>query len=153
MSSEIALSCRTWFGTLTLSPEQHYLASIRAGSTEFARRHKEISVDLTKYLKRLRWDSGAAFRYCLVVEAHKSGLPHYHMLLHETDPGSAVRYRTLKGQWQHGFSAWKAVDPEEVDPRMAWYAAKYLSKSSLARVRASKDYGSPIRGMEIRSTA
>jgi hypothetical protein len=142
-AAEISSSERTWFGTLTLSAEEQYRASVIAGGTSFGERHSAISEWLTLYLKRVRKQSGARFRYCLVGEAHKSGLPHYHMLLHERDAGSPVRYRTLQGQWPHGFSNWKVAEHGAADGRLPWYIAKYLAKSALVRIRASKDYGAP----------
>jgi hypothetical protein len=148
--AELGTASRTWFGTLTLSPEWHYRASVIAGSIDFKARHRVITRWITLYLKRVRKESGARFRYCIVAEAHKSGLPHYHVLLHEPDAGNVVRFRTLQSQWSHGFSNWKLADTEGVDPRLPWYLAKYLAKSSLARVRASKDYGSPVENRRLK---
>jgi len=151
--AEIAAAPRTWFGTMTLSPEHHWHVQQRAtlrlsrGGTVFERlssteqfleRHKEISADVTKYIKRLRKESGASLRYLLVVEAHKNGLPHYHMLIHEVAGSEAVRHATLRGQWPHGHSLWRLVSD---DPKAAGYVCKYLSKAALARVRASCHYG------------
>lgn len=143
--SEIRASQRTWFGTLTLRPEEHYRALLRGkvGGSDLQRRHQGVSPELTRYLKRVRKESGARFRYLLVMEAHKSGLPHYHMLLHEWE--GQVRWSTLSEQWVLGFSRWKLVKegPETpTDARSAWYIAKYLAKSVEARVRASQRYGS-----------
>lgn len=150
--AEIGLSVRTWFGTLTLSPQEHYrfrcAASKRYGSEfdalsvdeQLPRLHAEISVSLTRALKRLRKriadGSAAPFRYLLVCERHKSGLPHYHMLLHETDVDRPIRKSLLNEWWPHGFSQWRLAKPEA-----AGYVAKYLSKSAAARVRASQRYG------------
>ena len=143
---------RSWFGTLTLSPEQHSrvgnacrLAASRNGDDfdlfseerQFRERHACISREITLYAKRLRKQSGASVKFLCVVEAHKSGLPHYHMLVHEQLPVPPVTHRVLKTQWRVGFSNWKLV----TGPAMAGYVTKYLSKSALARVRASKDYG------------
>lgn len=148
--SETKAACRTWFGTLTLGPEGQFKAISRARSylaaqgldfdllspsDQFAERHRQISPDITRYFKRVRKQSGASFKYLLVAEAHKSGAPHYHVLLHErADP---VRAAILKAQWRLGFCNWKLVQ----DVRMAGYVCKYLAKSSLARVRASQHYG------------
>ena len=66
-----------------------------------------------------------------------SGLPHYHLLVHEQAPG-ATEERVLRQEWSTlGFSKFRLVH----DERGASYAAKYLAKSTAARVRASKDYG------------
>lgn len=143
---------RTWFGTLTLSAESQFkaasLARVRLASNgldfdalsvsdQLAERHKQIGPEITRYLKRIRKVSGAKLRYMLVMEAHKSGLPHYHCLLHEV--AGSVRHAQLQGNWWSGFSNWKLVDSGAVS-----YVCKYLSKSALARVRASVRYGETL---------
>lgn len=154
--AELAVAQRTWFGTLTLSPEAQECAywearkRYRTGGSkdfdalpeaeQFAARHRVINDDLTRYLKRVRKESAASLRYLLVVEAHKTGLPHYHMLLHERL--GQVRKRTLDSQWISGFTRWRLVEPG-VTP--AFYVSKYLAKSALARVRASRLYGRDIK--------
>lgn len=150
--AEISAAPRTWFGTLTLGPDQHRLMQLRATSRlakggtdfdalsdpqQFAERHHEIGVELTKWLKRVRKNSDATLRCLLVAEAHKNGLPHYHCLIHETEEGGVVSYRALSEAWPFGFTRFKLTE----DNKSAWYVCKYLSKSSLARVRASKGYG------------
>lgn len=150
--AEIARSSRTWFGTLTLSPAQHdrvrLLATKRnAGRAvtwerlsqeeQFAERVREITPEITLWLKRIRKESGAKLRYVLVAEAHKSGLPHFHMLVHEQHGGGDVKHRMLTGQWKLGFSRFTVVQ----DNRAAVYVCKYLTKSALSRVRASVRYG------------
>lgn len=151
--TELAMADRTWFGTLTLRPEAQYRALALAVEharkrfvdfatlTEdevFIRRHNQISPEITKYLKRIRKESGAVLRYVLVAEAHKTGLPHYHLLLHEYGDCPA-RKEMLERQWTLGFSSWRLVEKE--DKRAAGYVTKYLSKAALARVRASVGYG------------
>lgn len=150
--SESKAAQRTWFGTLTLSPDQHYrvAAACRVVAAQngddfdnfdtekqFAARHACISREITLYLKRLRKYSGAGFKFMCVAEAHKTGLPHYHMLVHEQSSHVPVRHALLKEQWRVGFSDWKLLG----DPLRAGYLTKYLSKSMMARVRASIDYG------------
>lgn len=151
---EFSTSVRTWLGTLTLSPESHYTAlsrarwlSSRSGDEfellsekqQYAYRHRAISPWLTLWLKRVRKEVGSrSFRYLLVAEAHKSGLPHFHVLIHEQRVDAPVRKRTLTDQWPHGFSKFKLCE----DADGATYAAKYLSKDAMARVRASGAYGS-----------
>lgn len=151
--SEVASAQRTWFVTLTLRPEEHWLADLRASAEcrrrgvafetlspeeQFTERHRAICVDLTKWMKRLRKQSGSKLRYILVAEAHKSGLPHYHALVHEVPASKPVTKRQLQEQWTLGFSTAKVVE----DAKSAVYVTKYLSKSVLARVRASLKYGS-----------
>lgn len=146
---ETALAERTWFGTLTLEPVKHYLSSLRfvynerssrtAEEQEFSHRIKNIYPEVTGFLKRVRKNSGAKVRYILVVEKHKSGLPHLHVLLHER--AGSVTKRELEKSWTWGFSSWRLVDKQ--DPRVPHYVCKYLSKSMDARVRASIRYGIP----------
>lgn len=151
---ETRASSRTWFGTLTLDPDWHFqtLSIARAKlakqgvdfdrldpGEQFLERHKAVSPELTKYIKRVRKDSGAALRYLLVAEKHQSGLPHYHMLVHEAPLGGTVTHRTLSTKWTLGFERWRLSDPQ--NPRSAAYLCKYLSKSLQARVRASQGYG------------
>lgn len=159
---EINAAPRTWFGTLTLSPHEHSRMNMLAdhvlakGGTrlfdlspvdQFREEHRQISIEITKWLKRVRFESNSKLRYCLVAEAHKSGLPHYHILVHEVDGGGSVSERTLRKQWGLGFSKFNLIQ----DKRASAYVCKYLSKSSLARVRASIDYGNPPLGIEIGS--
>lgn len=146
---EIGMHPRTWMVTLTCTPVMHFqmlesarLAAIRAGnrpdawspSEEFSERWSQLGTQVTKWLKRLR-SHGAKFNYLLVVEAHKSGLPHVHLLIHEIE---GCTYRTLTETWRLGFSHAKLVEGAAA----ARYVTKYLVKSVLARVRASQRYGS-----------
>lgn len=148
---EIASSSRTWFATFTASPGWQSLLEMRAshrltqGGTDlqslsandkFAELCREFGAELTKYFKRLRKNTGAKFRYILVAEAHKSGKPHFHALIHEEVEGG-LKHAQLTSTWKLGFTKFKVVS----DVRTAWYVTKYLSKSALARVRASLTYG------------
>lgn len=150
--AELAAAPRTWFCTFTLSPAEHHRVQLlatqrqaRAGTDfetlsaeqRFKARVDVVTQELTRWLKRVRKESGATLRYVLVAEAHKSGLPHFHALLHER--AGTVTARTLSGQWKLGFSKFKLVPPDQ--PGVAWYVCKYLSKSALSRVRASVRYG------------
>jgi hypothetical protein len=149
--AELANSTRAWFGTLTLSPERHaHVLNVArhksdldgddfaefSEEAQFAARHGVISKEITRYLKRMRKESGAPLRYLIVAESHETGLPHYHALVHESEHVSRVGERTLSGQWTWGFSKWRLAKPES-----AGYVCKYLSKCSRARVRASLHYG------------
>ena len=156
--AEISSSSRTWFGTMTLKPEEHYVVLCQASEVasaqkltfekldekeQFSRRHAIIGKALTKWLKRVRKQSGAHMRYMIVAERHKSGLPHYHCLIHEQFAYETITKRCLEGQWRLGHSFFKLVDI--TDPtKTAGYVAKYLTKSSEARVRASIGYGQTI---------
>lgn len=150
--AEFDVAVRTWFGTLTLSPEsaQYFLNTARwkdarqgidfetlPETEQFLLWNREVQREVTKYLKRIRKESGASFRYLCVTEVHKSGIPHMHMLLHESVNGGQVKHATLSAQWRVGFERWRLA----VDKRSAAYLCKYLSKDAMARVRASLHYG------------
>lgn len=145
---------RTWFGTLTASPEWHEAALLRAYEkaredpaaarpdwdnpeceTRFAALRAEFLIEIQKYWKRLR-AAGAEFRYFLAVERHKSGLPHGHFMLHEH--GDPIRKRLIQSKWTAGFSNVSIVAAGS--SREAWYVAKYLSKSNQSRQVASSGY-------------
>lgn len=152
-----AVGARTWFGTLTLSPEMrmHVLHLARRGKYavpnweqgidfdeldaegQFRTKHAIISDEITRMVKRVRKNSKADLRILCVAEAHKDGEPHYHLLIHETRPELPVRQKVLTNAWRWGFSSWQLCR----DRRAASYVCKYISKSSLARVRASLRYG------------
>lgn len=151
MKTETSASFRTWLATLTLSPEQQFrhrmLAVQRAqrqgsdfdalpAEEQFRLRIRAVNPSLTKFFKRLR-KKGLKYRYCFVCEAHKSGLPHYHGLIHEIRLDAPVRYAQLEHEWPLGFSQYRLVKSAESTA----YLAKYLSKAMLARVRASQRYG------------
>lgn len=155
---------RTWMGTLTLSPHQHHLMMCRAShrlkqsvvrwsslsaEEQLSERHKEISKEITLWLKRVRKNSHAVLRFLLVMEQHKNGLPHYHVLIHEG--AVPVVKRVLEGEWKLGFSKFKLVEQEaRALQRSARYVAKYLTKANEARVRASVGYGNPPWGIADR---
>jgi len=145
--TEYRQSNRTWFLTLTLRPEEQYkvecITRTAVADYDSLPRDKRFSAlvqhgagpEITRFIKRVRTNSGVPLRYLLVAEPHKSGLPHFHMLLHET--GAPCRKAVLKPAWSAGFS--KIVLAE--DTRGVVYLCKYLSKESATRVRASFQYG------------
>lgn len=158
--SELAAAPRTWFGSFTLSPTEHYLALCRISQRQLKRgvplsmlddrdlfrsRAADMGALATRYFKRLR-KGGASLRYLLVTEAHKSGLPHLHVLLHEVDPARPMRKAILQDQWPHGFSGLKLVESHACG---AAYVTKYIAKSMVTRVRASQGYGHAIRSSSI----
>lgn len=154
--AEIKLGARTWFGTLTLGPTEHqrvlnaarYHARERLAidydtlspEEQFQRSSKIASALVTKYLKRVRKGSSGPLRHMIVAEQHKSGLIHYHGLIHEMFPGLGASERLLRTKWTHGYSKWNVVQ----DHKTAAYVTKYLTKTSLVRVRASKMYGNQL---------
>lgn len=147
---ETKKSNRTWFGTLTLTPERQTwarysaLANLRrrvSDVTEDSVFEESVNVigrEITLFLKRLR--KVAPFRYLLVTEVHKSGLPHFHMLIHEY--AGSISKRKLEDQWSIGFSHWRLVDVG--NEQACGYVCKYLSKSAQTRVRGSQNYGQGI---------
>ena len=150
--AEIAMANRTWFGTLTVEPFHRFLLKLQAQEACARRRAEawdmleppeqfrlladQLGREATKFLKRVRQQAGVPLRYLLVTEAHKSGDPHLHLLLHE--PDKPIRKAMLEEQWRYGFSHWRLVDRDE---KAAVYACKYLGKEALTRVRASLAYG------------
>lgn len=147
--SEFRAAPRTWLCTLTLNPNAHFwlltrtrvrLAKARVSYEGLDPHERFLELDKTgyaevqKWLKRLRKNL-TSFRFLSVTEPHKSGVPHWHVLLHEVR--EPLRYKGLKGSWHLGFDSYALVH----DTKGASYAAKYLSKSLSARVRASKAYG------------
>lgn len=162
-ADEYQRSARTWFSTLTLDADAQYQALARAREDfeslerffahaenrkprdfeglreieKFARRVRAIGPELTRFIKRVRKNSGARMRYLLVAERHQSGAPHFHMLIHEGSVDQPIRKAVLKDAWHLGYTAFKLVD----DPRAASYVCKYLAKDACTRVRASFRYG------------
>lgn len=154
---ELRLADRSWFGTLTLSPDQHFRAMIQAESrlraggerfedvnpdAQFQLRNQQIQREITLWVKRVRKVSGAKLRLLCVAEAHKTGLPHYHVIVHQCGDGPPILWKHLSGQWKLGHSKFNLVP--EGDEGAAFYVTKYLTKSSLAKVRASVRYGNGL---------
>lgn len=156
---ECQQSERTWFGTLTASPEHHHMMELRARaatpnwddlspSAQFSLRAQEMGREATLWLKRVRERASAQFRYLLVTEIHDSKetspemrfMPHLHCLIHEF-PGAPIRKRKLSEPWHLGHTRFVLVD----DPvKGAMYLCKYISKASEARIRASFGYGETV---------
>lgn len=105
----------------------------------------ELGREVTLMLKRLRKQTGVTFKYLLVFEKHKSGLPHCHMLMHEQSSDSPLRHAALTAQWKLGYSKFKLCE----SVKSAWYVSKYLAKSVEARVRASLRYGKVNPSLDI----
>jgi hypothetical protein len=152
--SETRNAVRTWFGTLTVAPDRRFQAMCMADREATIRRAerldamsdiertklvaKQLAPEVTRWLKRVRKQSKASLRYLLVVEPHKDGFPHFHLLMHEVAITQATK-RVLEGQWTYGFSKFKLIPPGEV--RQVRYVCKYVAKSAQTRVRASRNYG------------
>lgn len=158
--SEWRNSNRTWLATLTINPENlaHSLHVVRAGLSKQGVDYEALPVDeqfrlldktvfgeIQQWLKRVRKNSGKTIRYLCITEAHKSGVPHWHLLIHE--PDTPLRYDAdLKGSWGMGFSSFKLVR----DAAGAGYVTKYLSKAIGSQVRASLAYGKSSDGVKER---
>lgn len=152
-SAETYAARRTWFGTLTLHPDRATEARYAADralqdaisdrgdtSNQFLEMVKYVQPEITRFLKRVRKNTDARIRYLLVTERHKSGVPHWHCLIHEY-AGSAPK-RALHTAWRYGFSQFKLVDIEGT--RSARYVCKYIAKEAITRIRASRYYGSAM---------
>lgn len=147
--AEYRAARRAWLLTLTFRPEEHYMHLLRirmmldaqgvdfeslAPDEQFRWRCRFSGHEVQKYLKRLR-KAGNVFRFVAITEAHKSGLPHYHVVIFEVD--KPVTHKALKAAWTAGFLDGSLVR----GPAGITYVMKYLSKSKLARVRASISFG------------
>lgn len=148
--TELLDAPRSWFGTLTLRADLQFAYTALARAYEGNKSYgtmsindkfravcKQIAPEITRYIKRVRKNSDVPLRYLIVSEAHKSGLPHFHILFHQCMASDALTYRHISDAWALGFSNFKLVD----GPKAGAYVCKYLSKSLLSRVRASQGYG------------
>ena len=166
--SEIEEAPRTWFVTYTFNEVHRYHARLKArqllrkrtgeefeelsADGQFMLLHDVLARELTLMVKRLRKNSKARLRYAIVAEAHEDGFPHYHGLIHELVPGT-VSERALRSEWRgHGLGYCEAKLVEDAG-RGAAYVCKYLTKSSLARVRASQNYGKGFSTAEVKRTS
>lgn len=116
---------------------------------QFRARCSAIGVELTKWLKRIRKSSGALIRYCLVAERHKTGLPHFHILVHQCHDVTITK-RQLQDAWRLGHSHFKLV---AADDGASHYVSKYVGKDASARIRASRSYGTPSRHSHLQQVA
>jgi len=146
---ELDTSFRTWFLTLTW-PEDDHIRRAWAhdldmqNPADFQYMAQLCLKDVTKMFKRMR-KAGRRFRYMQVVEQHKNGFPHVHMLLHECsiktfsrrDLGSS--HGKMSRFWPHISNA-TLVRSEKQAP---WYVLGYLHKTPQTRMRASLGYGKP----------
>jgi len=147
---ECEVSPRTWLVTLTFNATIRAHIRMRAYQAVGGEAWEQLSKEqrstkladqankyVTLWIKRVRKDTGPGVRYISVIELHKDGTPHGHLLVHEAREGQ-VLHRHLTDQWSYGFSNAKLV---EDGPIAARYVAKYLAKSPISRVRASVGYG------------
>lgn len=149
---EVREAHRTWFATITLNPQAHYVMRARAAmrardrsipapevvGVELDRRQtQETFSEITKWIKRVRKQTGShSLRYIIVKEDHENGNPHFHALIHEVGE-TPVTHKILSDQWKLGFTKFKLLENEKA----AYYVVKYLTKANDGRVRASLGYG------------
>jgi len=128
---------RTWMVTLTLRPSarRHLrMAALRGAHVKLLTRWRQL------YLKRIRKACKGVLRFMSVIEHHRDGTPHLHLLIHEVNPAAPILWRQLHDAWaaRHGFVKANLV----TNPALAaWYCSKYLTKQVIGRPAASKKYG------------
>lgn len=165
MTEELRHGLRTWYGTLTLRPVEQYRVLVEARKyTEgrgvdwstlsederFAIRARFALKLVTKYVKRFRKRAFGALgkspmSWICITERHKSGMPHFHMLVHELQL-RPITHSIISSSWGHGFERWRLVDLEEKPQEVAWYLCKYLTKDFSTRIRCSEKYGAERAG-------
>lgn len=145
---ELQRAPRTWFVTLTFSPI--HLAGIRLQAAADRSLDFETALErygykhVQRYLKRLRKLGKNRFRYVAVFEyGSEGGRGHYHLFIHELRGEKPTLKATLNDAWRSFVHA-KLVSLDDF-VRASSYVAKYLTKSSVTRPRASQDYGKPLR--------
>lgn len=143
--SETQRARRTWFLTLTLRPAvwdglmKRGVSRSGAGASPLECGIRELGREFQLALKRLRKSTKAKLRFMSALEWHKSGVPHYHVLLHCVDRD--VTYREIRPFWTLGFVHLTLIKRPSDG---ADYVTKYLVKSlgaRVPRVRASLGYG------------
>lgn len=150
--SETAAASRSWFGTLTLHPNWQFHCKNVAHSRiaamgakwhtltpddQFSEIVKPLRREIQLFMKRLR-KSADGLRFITVIERHKSGDPHVHILIHENR--TPIRHNKLTAAWKWGFTKFNLV-AEDHQRRAARYVCKYLAKEAVTRVVASLHYG------------
>jgi len=153
MMRELSIAHTTYMVTLTLRPEARYqiealarqsLRDPLAGEPVFKDRARALVRELQLYVKRCR-SHQPPLRYVWVIEPHKDGQPHVHILWHLSVPPSEYKCDTegyplfLRTQWRLGFTTMRIVAHDSKEA--GGYVAKYLSKESGCAVRASQKYG------------
>lgn len=157
---ELALAERSWFLTLTMSPQVQHAVFMEEMARKTSRGWRDADFDdeakefhlrcqggfnlVTKFWKNVRkphaGEEPVRLKYLVSAERHQSGLPHFHALVHER--AGSVTYRRLAGRWtKYGFFKGNLVDSNQ---KAARYVTKYIAKDMLGlRVHASQRYGLP----------
>ncbi len=143
--AELWTAQATWFLTFTLAA-QPSVAS-----------YGDVQKFLKRYRKLFQHTQRQHIRYLFVTEQHKSGVDHYHALIHVN---ADTTRRDLENVWTLGFSKClllasirSSEKPHPINKRVDWnseysrrtmYTCKYVGKTG--RIRASQRYG---RGFEF----
>jgi len=156
MMRELQIAPQSYMVTLTLRPEARYqietLArqSLRDPLVEeigFKDRARALVRELQLYCKRCRRGQ-PPLRYVWVIEPHKDGQPHVHILWHLSAPPEQYHCDTegyplfLRTQWRLGFTTMRTIATDQ--KQVGGYVAKYLSKEAGCAIRASQRYGEVI---------
>lgn len=152
-AAEFAHADHTVMITLTLGPTARWQLDARARAmvldpdeeVSFSERWPVMLKDVQAFIKRLREQQRRRHihvRYMVVIEPHKDGMPHAHLLLHQYPRGSLANWNetlpeVVRTLWGHGFIKISDV----ADERGCFYVAKYLCKEGSIPVRASQNYG------------
>lgn len=113
--------CRTWFGTLTFSPNA--VDDLQTGGERLS---LAVRAEVQRYWKRLR-KAEHSFKYLAAFEDHLSGIPHVHFLLHELQHDRPIRKRDLEEHWSHGFVSMRLLQAGESRTRFG--ASNYVTKA------------------------
>jgi len=153
---EIAVAPRSWYQTLTFNPGQLMMIELsatklipldlppdEAADARYRAIEQMAHMHVRRYLARLR-RHGPRFRYFLVFEkGEETGRLHAHIVLHEVD--RPLSSRLLEGEWPA--ISYPRLVRDDVPGKGASYLTKYLTKSWLQRVRASRFYGEPLKSV------
>lgn len=138
VKSEVELAPRSWFVTLTFSPEVY-------GSVYMGTSGKPAQLDsraypyVQRFLKRLRRQTGRMLRYYAAFETgDENGRGHYHALLHEVN--GPITKRAIERAWGYGFVHARLLHTDSGTLAAARYVTSYLQKDG-APPRASFRYG------------
>jgi len=134
-----------WFVTLTFNDEALHpiiAMALMGASADGREEFLPSDLDTAAYLLMQKWfkclrKAGHDFRYLAVFElGEKTGRAHYYVILH--DKRASLTAQLIEDSWPHGYSHKSSVRNGQATAR---YVAKYLTKDSGVRFRASFRYG------------
>lgn len=162
--SEASEAHRIWFVTLTMKPDTRYrfMAKCHLQGTDFwgsyedktpedqwkirnTLFYKEVSLYLKRVRKGVYKKPPPRLKFFCVIEKHKDGFPHAHLLIFEKSIDAPASEKLLRVRWwPNGFAQAKLVGKGGgADGQKAIrYATKYLSKDASFVVRGSVKLGS-----------